>query len=103
MVLKDVRDFNGYIWFAFEDLDGEEGSSTNLCHGSWSSWTAPAYTVDVVEAVNQVFPLYEFCVVQPVVLMLPSLFHRKKKVHRETKADLRSHPLDKGSAQQSQQ
>lgn len=69
-------------------------------HGSVSGGGAPADTVDVVVAVNQVFPLYKLCVVHPAVLILPSLFHTKEKEHTERKANFYSGPLGKGNTQQ---
>ena len=89
-----------YWRFVFGDLDGEVGRGRDLCNRYVSSWVAPVYTVDVVVAVNQVFSLYKLCAVHPAVLILPSLFHRKRKEHTERKANFYSSPLGKGNTQQ---
>ena len=46
-----------YRRFVCVDLDGEVDTGSGSCYGSPSSWDAPVYTVDVVEAVNHIFPL----------------------------------------------
>ena len=47
---------SAYRRFVFVDLDGEVHTGSDLGYGSPSSWDAPTYTVDVVEAVKHIFP-----------------------------------------------
>lgn len=93
------RKGRAYRRFVFVELDSEEGRGRAQCRGCVSGWDAPAYRVDVVEAVYHIFCLYQLCVVHPAVLILPTLFNRKR-AHREKQADFCLNPLDKGSTQQ---